>query len=79
MAHSKAITTVDIGENMIAILAGNDRGARWEIYTVEEGLELFSHYATPGEAFQIASRAYGAELVAFAAQRKSDAVHFGVA
>lgn len=79
MTNSKAITTVDLTDGTIAILAGNAHGARWEIYSVEGGLELFSHYATPGEARQIAERAYGASLVAFAAQRKSDAIHFGVA
>jgi hypothetical protein len=78
-AHSKAVTTVDLADGTIAILAGNAQGSRWEIYTTADGLEMFSHYATPGEARQIAERAYGAELVAFAAQRTSDAVHFGVA
>jgi hypothetical protein len=77
-AHSKAATTVDLADGIIAILAGSAKGARWEVYTVVDGLETFSHYATPGEARQIAELAYGASLVAFAAQRKSDAVHFGL-
>jgi hypothetical protein len=47
---------VDVADGMIAILATNGRGdfsARWEIYTVVDGLEVFSHFATRGEAIGI--------------------------
>lgn len=79
MSHTKAITAVNLTDNTIAILAGNASGAKWEIYYVVDGLEMFSHVATGREAYQIASLAYGADLVDFAAQRKADAIHFGLA
>jgi hypothetical protein len=79
MTHTKAITTVDLADDIIAILAGDAQSARWEVYYVVDGLEMFSHYASGKEARQIASLAYGPELIAFAAKCKRDAVHFGVA
>lgn len=40
---------INIGENLVAV---NFRG-RWEVYyVIEGGLEMFSHFATPGEALQ---------------------------
>lgn len=78
MAHTKAITTVDMADDTIAVLAGNADGARWEIYTVADGLESFSHYAMAGEARQLADRAYGADVVAFASNDPRDARHFGL-
>ena len=40
---------INIGENMNAV---NFRG-RWEVYYRNElGIEMFSHFATPGESLQ---------------------------
>jgi hypothetical protein len=78
MSNVKAVTSVDLADGVLAVLAANDKGGRWEVYTVSEGLEMFSHYARGAEARQIAELAYGADLVAFAAERTADAVHFGL-
>lgn len=79
MTHTKAITMVNLADDAIAILAANDKGAKWEVYYVVDGLEMFSHVAKGREAHQIAALVYGADLVDFAAQRRTDAVHFGLA
>lgn len=39
---------ISLTEELIAI---NYKG-RWEVYSVRNGMETFSHYATPGEALQ---------------------------
>lgn len=40
---------INLGEDTVAV---NYKG-RWEVYyIIEGGLEMFSHYATPGEAAQ---------------------------
>ncbi len=78
MTHTKAIQTIDLADGIVAILAGNQERAQWEVYYVVDGLEMFSHVATGKEARQFATLAYGGELIAFAAQRMSDAKHFGL-